>query len=121
MATHVMIVDDSAGVRTLWRMALERAGYEVVEASDGEVAIEFLDGRTLGAIVCDLAMPRIDGMSFLRYLRQHPRYKFTPLVVVTTETRAHVRDAARAAGAQAFVNKPCRPSQLVSAVQRLCH
>lgn len=120
MARTVMVVDDSSSVRTLVRGALERAGYEVVEAVDGEAAIELLDGRSLGVVVCDLAMPNVDGLSFLRYLRMHPRYRFTPLVVLSTETRQQVRDNARASGAQAFINKPCTPGQLVSAVQRLC-
>ncbi len=115
-----MVIDDSSAVRALVRGALERSGYDVVEAPDGEDAIELLDGRTLGAVVCDLAMPRVDGLSFLRYLRMHPRYRFTPLVVLTTETRPEMRERARKAGAQAFINKPCTPAQLVSAVQRLC-
>jgi len=120
MARTVMVVDDSSGVRTLLRGALERAGFDVVEACDGEEAIEMLDGRALGIVVCDLAMPRMDGLSFLRYLRLHPRYRFTPLVVLSTETRQQVRDDARKQGAQAFLNKPCTPTQLVNAVQRLC-
>jgi len=120
MSRTVMVVDDSPTVRALLRNALERAGYDVLEAEDGEDAIEMLDGRTLGLVVCDLAMPRVDGLSFLRYLRMHPRYRFTPLVVLSTETRPQVRDTARASGAQAFINKPCTPGQLVSAVQRLC-
>ena len=121
MSRTVMVVDDSSSVRTLVRGALEQAGFDVLEAADGEEAIDLLDGRTLGLVVCDLAMPRMDGLSFLRYLRMHPRYRFTPLVVLSTETRQLVRDSARQQGAQAFVNKPCTPSQLVSAVQRLCH
>jgi two-component system, chemotaxis family, chemotaxis protein CheY len=120
MPRTVMVVDDSPGVRTLLRGALERAGFSVLEAGDGEAAMEFLDGRPLGLVVCDLAMPRMDGMSFMRYLRLHPRYRYTPLVVLSTETRRPMRDEARKQGAQAFINKPCTPAQLVGAVQRLC-
>lgn len=120
MAKTVLVIDDSPSIRQLWRAVLEQAGYDVVDACDGEDALALLDGRPLGAILCDLAMPRMDGLSFLRYLRLHPRYKFTPLMVVTTETRPSVRAAARTQGAQAFLNKPCTPTQLVSAVQRLC-
>jgi CheY-like chemotaxis protein len=79
------------------RSALEREQFEVVEAVDGEDALDKLDGRQLGLIVTDLAMPRMDGLSFLRYLRQHPRYKFTPLLVWTTETRTQMRQKAREA------------------------
>ena len=115
----VLLVDDSPSMRTVLHIALEREGYAVMEAEDGEAAIEALDGRSLSVIVCDLAMPRMDGMTFLRYLRVHPRYKFTPLLVLTTDTRPDVRQAARDSGASAFLTKPCLPSQLVSAVSRL--
>jgi two-component system, chemotaxis family, chemotaxis protein CheY len=120
MAQTVLVIDDSTSIRLLERVALERAGYTVVEAVDGEDAIDKLDGRSLSAIVCDIAMPRMDGLSFLRYLRMHPRYKSTPLMLLTTESRPQVREAARTQGAQAFLSKPCAPDVLVSAVQRLC-
>jgi two-component system, chemotaxis family, chemotaxis protein CheY len=121
MSHTVLVIDDSPSVRVLMRSALERAGYAVAEAEDGEQACALLDGRPLGLIVCDLAMPRMDGLSFLRLLRHHPRYRFTPLVVLSTETRAERKAAAKAAGAQVFIPKPCRPSELVDVVQRLCH
>ena len=117
----VLVVDDSPSVRELLRLALERAGYAVCEATDGEDAYEKLDGRALGMVVCDLSMPRMDGLSFLRLLRHHPRYRFTPVLVLSTETRPERRAAAKAAGAQAYINKPCRPSDLVGVVERLCH
>lgn len=115
----VLLVDDSQSVRTLLRMALEREGYAVLDAEDGEAALDVLDGRTLSAIVSDIAMPRMDGMSFMRYLRLHPRYKSTPVLVLSTETRPEIRQTARDAGANAFLTKPCTPSQLVDAVARL--
>jgi len=120
MSRNVLVVDDSASVRTLVRGALERAGYDVTEACDGEDARQRLDGMPVGLIVCDLAMPRMDGLAFLQWVRTHPRYRFTPTVVLSTETRESVRDQIRAEGAQAFVQKPFTPSQLLSAVQRLC-
>jgi two-component system chemotaxis response regulator CheY len=118
---QVLVIDDSVAVRQLMRLALERSGYGVSEACDGEDAYELLDGRPLGLVICDLSMPRMGGLSFLRLLRHHPRYRFTPVVVLSTETRPDRREAAKAAGAQAFITKPCRPSDLVDAVQRLCH
>jgi two-component system chemotaxis response regulator CheY len=120
VAKTILLIDDSASVRALMRSALERAGYEVDEATDGEDAIERLDGRSLGCILCDLAMPRMDGLSFLRYLRTHPRYRFTPLVVLSTESRPDKKLETRNGGAQAFIHKPCTPSELVDTVKRLC-
>jgi two-component system chemotaxis response regulator CheY len=120
MASTILLIDDSASVRVLMRGVFERAGYAVAEATDGEEALALLDGRPIGAIVCDLSMPRMDGLSFLRMLRANPRYKFTPLVVLSTETRPDVREATRLSGAQAFITKPCAPAALVDTVQRLC-
>ncbi len=115
-----MVVDDSPSVRAIFGARLTGAGYQVLEASDGKEAIEQLDGRPVGLILSDLSMPNMDGMSFLRYLRSHPRYKFTPLVMVTTEARRHVKDEARRQGAQGILTKPVAPSDLLAAVARLC-
>lgn len=120
MAKTVLVVDDSPSIRALLGLSLKGAGYQVLEAEDGEAAIDHLDGRDLGLIVSDLSMPRMDGLSFLRYLRMHPRYKTTPLMLVTTETRIPVKEAARRQGAQAFMNKPVAPAEFLAAVKRLC-
>lgn len=122
MATHtVLLIDDSAAVRKLMRLALERDGYAVAEACDGEDAIDQLVALTPAAIVCDLAMPRLDGLGFLRYLRHHPRLRRVPLMLLSTETRQSVKDQARVQGAQAFLQKPCRPGDLTAAIRRLMH
>jgi two-component system, chemotaxis family, chemotaxis protein CheY len=115
----VLLVDDSPIVRTMLRMALEREGYDVLDAEDGEAAIDVLDGRPLSVIVSDISMPRMDGISFLRYLRMHPRYKSTPVLLLSTDTRQETRQAARSSGASAYLTKPCSPSQLVDALSRL--
>jgi len=121
VAPTILLIDDSAAVRTLMRLALERAGYGVAEASDGEHAIDQLTTLTPQAIVCDLTMPRLDGLGFLRYLRHHPRLRQVPLMVLSTETRQNVKDQARVQGAQAFLQKPCRPGDLIAAIRRLVH
>ena len=75
MAKNILVIDDSPSIRALMRLVLEQAGHQVFDAADGEDAYELLDGRRLDLILCDLAMPRMDGMSFLRLLRHHPRYR----------------------------------------------
>lgn len=115
-----MIVDDSASFRTVARLALTKAGYEVVEAVDGEDASAKLDGRRLDLVVCDLNMPRIDGLSFVRHLKTTPGYQFTPVVMLTTETEEAKKAEGRAAGARAWITKPFQPSDLVDAVNKLC-
>jgi two-component system chemotaxis response regulator CheY len=120
MPLPILIIDDSPSIRALTRSALEREKYVVVEATDGQDAMDKLDGRPLGLIVSDLCMPRVDGLGFLRYLRLHPRYQSTPLVLLTTETRPEVKQAAREQGAQGFITKPFTAAQLVAAAKRLC-
>jgi two-component system chemotaxis response regulator CheY len=118
-APTILVIDDSPSMRGLLRLTFERAGYRVQEAQDGQEAIDRLLECSPAAIVCDLTMPGMDGLGFLRYLRHHPTYRRVPLMLLSTESRPEVRQKAREQGAQAFMNKPCRPGDLLAAVQRL--
>jgi two-component system, chemotaxis family, chemotaxis protein CheY len=120
MTKTVLMIDDSPVIRRVMRSAMERDGYAVVEAVDGGDAASKLDGRALSAIVCDLWMPRMNGLEFLKFLRDTPRYRFTPLVVLTTESRSEMRQLVKEHGAQAFISKPCTPSQITDALKKLC-
>ncbi len=115
-----MIVDDSGSFRTVVKLALQKAGYQTVEAMDGKDAVGKLDGRKLNLIVCDVNMPNMDGLSFLRHLKTTGSYKFTPVIMLTTESQEAKKAEGRAAGARAWITKPFQPSQLVEAVNRLC-
>ena len=118
MNKTVMLIDDSPTVRQVMRFALERAGFGVLEAGDGEEALRQLRGGPIGAIVCDVAMPRMGGMEFLQQLRTRNSYRFTPVVMLTTESRTEQKQRAKDSGAQAWATKPCPPSQLVDIVKR---
>jgi two-component system chemotaxis response regulator CheY len=120
MAKTVMIVDDSGSFRTVVRLALQKAGYETVEAVDGKDAVGKLDGRKLNLIVCDVNMPNMDGLSFLKHLKTTGSYKFTPVIMLTTESQDAKKAEGKAAGARAWITKPFQPSQLVDAVNKLC-
>lgn len=120
MAKTVMIVDDSGSFRTVVKLALIKAGYETVEAVDGKDAVGKLDGRKLNLIVCDVNMPNMDGLSFLRHLKTTGSYKFTPVIMLTTESQESKKAEGKAAGARAWITKPFQPSQLVDAVNKLC-
>jgi two-component system chemotaxis response regulator CheY len=120
MSKTVMIVDDSGSFRTVVKLALQKAGYETVEAIDGKDACGKLDGRKLNLIVCDVNMPNMDGLSFLRHLKTTGSYKFTPVIMLTTESQESKKNEGRAAGARAWITKPFQPSQLVDAVNKLC-
>ena len=121
MPRSVLLIDDSQAVRTLMRLALEQEGYQVQEAEDGEAATALLDGRGVDVIVCDLNMPRMDGLSFMRWLRSHAVYRKVPLAVLTTETRPHMKLAVNTGGANAYIRKPCQASEFIDTVNRLCH
>jgi len=119
MSKTILIVDDSGSFRQVVKMALQKASYEVVEAADGMDACAKLDGRKLHLIVCDVNMPRMDGLSFVRHLKT-TSYKFTPVIMLTTESQEAKKAEGRAAGVRAWVTKPFQPSQLVDAVAKLC-
>jgi two-component system chemotaxis response regulator CheY len=119
MSKTVLIIDDSGSFRTVVKLALQKAGYEVVEACDGEDAVGKLDGRKIHCMVCDVNMPRMDGISFVRHVKT-TSYKFTPVIMLTTESQDAKKAEGKAAGARAWITKPFQPSQLVDAVGKLC-
>ncbi|MFZ4625217.1 MAG: response regulator [Rhodoferax sp.] len=120
MAKLIMVVDDSASMRRVVGIALKGAGYEVIEGCDGKDALAKLKGQKVHMIISDVNMPVMDGIAFLKAVKQMPTYKFTPVIMLTTESADEKKREGQAAGARAWVVKPFQPEQLVSAVQRLC-
>jgi len=119
MGKTVMVVDDSASVRQVVGIALKGAGYEVVEAADGKDALGKLDGRKLHLIISDVNMPNMDGISFLKAVKANASYKFTPVIMLTTENQESKMQEGKAAGAKAWIVKPFNPPQLLDAVSKL--
>jgi two-component system chemotaxis response regulator CheY len=120
MSKTVMVVDDSGTFRTVVRMALQKAGYEVVEALDGQEAMDKLATTRPHLIVCDVNMPRMDGLEFARQVKASALHRFTPVIMLTTEFQEAKKAEGRAAGVRAWITKPFQPSQLVDAVAKLC-
>ena len=119
MAKTIMIVDDSASMRQVVGIAITGAGYEVIEAADGKEALSKLNGEKVHLIVSDINMPNMDGISFVKEVKQLANYKFTPIIMLTTEVDPGKKEAAKAAGAKAWVNKPFQPATLLEAVSKL--
>lgn len=119
MAKTIMIVDDSASLRQVVKIALSGAGYDVIEAADGRDALNKLDGRKVHLIISDVNMPNMDGITFVRALKQVAAYQFTPVVMLTTESEAGKMNEGRSAGAKAWVVKPFQPEQMLCAVAKL--
>ena len=119
MAKTILIVDDSAALRQVVSIALKRVGYDVLEAQDGQDALDKLKGQKVHLIVSDVNMPKMDGLAFTRAVKALPEYKFTPVIMLTTESSEAKRQDGRAAGAKAWVTKPFKPEVLVDAVAKL--
>ena len=119
MAKTILIIDDSASLRQVVGIALSSAGYQVVEACDGQDALRQLTGQKFHLMLCDVNMPNLDGISFLKALRLLPLYKFTPVIMLTTEAGEDKKKEGQAAGARAWMVKPFRPEQLLQAVSKL--
>lgn len=120
MSKVIMVVDDSSSFRTVVKLALQKAGYTVQEAGDGQEAADKLPTVKPSLIVCDVNMPRMDGLTFAKLVRTHPVHKFTPIIMLTTESQESKKEEGKAAGVRAWITKPFQPSQLVDAVKRLC-
>ena len=114
-----MIVDDSASLRQVVGIALRGAGYDALEARDGQDALAKLTGQKVHLIVSDVNMPNMDGISFVKAVKALPAYRFPPIVMLTPESPADKKAPAQAAGAKAWVLKPFNPTQLLSVVQKL--
>ena len=120
MAKTILIVDDSSSLRMVVKIALTRAGYDVIEASDGRDGLAQLDkAGKVHLIVSDVNMPNMDGITFVTQVKAHPRHRFTPVVMLTTEGQDSKKDQGRAAGAKAWIVKPFNPPQLLDAVAKL--
>lgn len=119
MGKTILIVDDSSSLRQVVTITLRGAGFDVIEASDGEVAVSKLDGRKIHLVISDINMPNMDGISFVKEMKQRPAYKFTPVVMLTTESQEARKREGQAASAKAWVIKPFQPAQMLSVVSRL--
>lgn len=119
MSKTIMIVDDSASLRQVVGIALKGAGYDVLEGCDGRDALGKLKGQKVHLIISDLNMPNLDGIGFLKAVKETPHYKFTPVLMLTTESQEEKKREGQAAGARAWMVKPFRPEQLLAAVQKL--
>jgi two-component system chemotaxis response regulator CheY len=119
VAKTIMIVDDSSSLRQVVGIALRSAGYDVLEGCDGRDALAKLTGQKVHMILSDVNMPHMDGISFVKAVKQIPAYRFTPVAMLTTETAGDKMQAGKDAGAKAWVTKPFKPEQLLAVVQKL--
>ncbi len=119
MGKKIITVDDSTSVRQMVSFTLKDAGYEVLEAVDGKDALSKLSGGSVHMVITDLNMPNLDGIGLIRELRANPNYKFTPIVMLTTESQDSKKQEGKAAGATGWIVKPFKPEQLLAVVKKV--
>ena len=115
----ILAADDSASVRQMVSFTLKSAGYEVVEAVDGQDAFEKASSRDFNLVLTDQNMPRMDGLGLTRKLREHPHFKTVPILMLTTESSDLMKQAGRAAGATGWLVKPFDPGRLIEVIKKV--
>jgi two-component system chemotaxis response regulator CheY len=119
MSSVILAVDDSASMRQMVRFTLQGAGYEVVQAADGVEALEYAKSNPAHLVITDVNMPRMDGITLVKELRELPHYKGIPMLVLTTESSQDVKARGKQAGATGWIVKPFNPEQLLATVSRV--
>ena len=119
MAKNILVIDDSASLREVVAIVLRGAGYSVIEAVDGADALNKLNLSKIHLAICDVNMPLMDGITFVKEAKKLPNYRFMPIIMLTTESRESRKQEGQMAGAKAWVVKPFRPEQILHAVSKL--
>jgi len=115
----ILAVDDSASMRQMVSFTLKSAGYSVVEAVDGQDAWEKTGKSDFDLVLTDQNMPRLDGIGLTRKLRDNPKFKATPILILTTESSDQMKQAGRAAGATGWLVKPFDPAKLIEVIKKV--
>ena len=115
----ILAVDDSPSMRKMVSFTLLGAGYQVVEAVDGQDAYEKAQTQSFDLVLTDQNMPRMDGLGLTRKLRDHPQFKTTPILMLTTESSDLMKQAGRSAGATGWLVKPFDPAKLLEVIKKV--
>lgn len=120
MTKTALVVDDSVSLRQMVVFTLKHAGYSVLEGGTGREGLDRLQGQRVDIIITDINMPVMDGIEFVRNVRGMPAYKFTPILVLSTESQATKRQEGKAAGATGWLVKPFNPEQVLQVIAKVC-
>lgn len=115
----ILAVDDSASMRKMVSFTLTGAGYHVVEAVDGQDAWDKAQTHSIDLVLTDQNMPNMDGLGLTRKLREHPKFKTVPILILTTESSDQMKQLGRSAGATGWLVKPFDPGRLIEVIQKV--
>jgi len=121
MAKRILTIDDSKTMRDMLMLTLADAGFDVLQAVDGQDGLDVLGKERVDVVITDINMPRMDGYEVIRQLRGNPEYKTMPILVLTTESEGQKKNLAREAGATGWMVKPFDPDRLVATVRKVAH
>ncbi|MBL9120955.1 MAG: response regulator [Phycisphaerae bacterium] len=119
MAQRILTVDDSPTMRRMIEMTVKTGGYEVVEAADGQAALELLKNCSVDLVISDINMPNLNGIELTRQLRANPKFSKTPIILLTTESDPEKKQEGKAAGATGWIVKPFKQDQLLAVVSKV--
>jgi two-component system chemotaxis response regulator CheY len=119
MSKSILAVDDSTSMRQMVAFTLKGAGYQVTEAADGQQALDIAKTKGFDLVLSDVNMPVMDGIALIKHLRTLPNYKFTPILMLTTEAGTSKKMEGKSAGATGWIVKPFNPDQLLNTVKRV--
>ena len=119
MGKLILTADDSASMRQMVSFTLKGAGYDVLEAVDGKDGLEKAKAKEVDMVITDLNMPHMDGIQMIREIRALPKYKFIPIILLTTESQDEKKMQGKAAGATGWIVKPFKPEQLLAVIKKV--
>lgn len=119
MGKTILTVDDSMSIRQMVKFTLAKEGYSIIEASDGKDALSKVTGSKIDMVVTDLNMPNMDGITLIKELRAKPEFRFTPIIMLTTESQDSKKQEGKAAGATGWIVKPFQPEQLITVTKKV--
>jgi two-component system chemotaxis response regulator CheY len=120
MPKTIITVDDSMSIRETVKMTLQTVGYKVLTAEDGARGLQLCKQEKADLIITDLNMPNVDGITLITNLRALPQYRFTPILMLTTESNDEKKSAGKKAGATGWIVKPFDPARFLAVVQKVC-
>jgi two-component system, chemotaxis family, chemotaxis protein CheY len=119
MMATILAVDDSVSMRQMVSFTLKGAGFDVIEAEDGQAALNAAKGKKVDLVLTDVNMPVMDGIALIKALRGLPDYKFTPILMLTTESADNKKQEGKSAGATGWIVKPFNPDQLLATIKKV--